>query len=168
MFQDEARFGRISDPRACWAPPGIRPEVGAQIVREYVYIFGAVSPHDGTHDSLVLPSVNSEAMSIFLKEVSRRHKDEHILMFMDQAGWHKSGSLDIPENIEIAFLPPYSPDLNPQEQIWDEIREKNFHNRIFNSLDAVMDTAVKALRTLEGFPAKIKSITGWDWILNPY
>ena len=55
MFQDEARLGRISDPRACWAPSGIRPEVGTQIVREYVYIFAAVSPKDGIHDSLVLP-----------------------------------------------------------------------------------------------------------------
>ena len=166
MFHDEARFGRISDPRICWAPPGVRPEVSAQIVREYVYIFAAVSPHDGTHDSLVLPNVNSEAMSVFLEEVSNRHKDEYIVMFMDQAGWHKSSALKIPCNVEIAFLPPYSPDLNPQEQIWDEIREKFFHNRIFKSLNAVMDTAVEALRTLEGSPEKIKSITGWDWILN--
>jgi transposase len=168
MFQDEARFGRISDPSACWSPPGIRPIVGMQMVREYVYIFGAVSPHDGTHDSLILPNANSEAMSIFLEEISRRHNDEHIVMFMDQAGWHKSNSLAIPKNIEIAFLPPYSPDLNPQEQIWDEIREKYFRNRIFKSLDAVMDVAVKALRALEGLPEKIKSITHRDWILNSY
>jgi len=65
MFQDEARFGRINDPRRCWAPKGFRPEVGMQIVREYTYAFGAVSPHDGTLDSLVLPVVSAEAMSLF-------------------------------------------------------------------------------------------------------
>jgi len=65
MFQDEARFGRINDPRRCWAPKGIRPEVGMQIVREYTYAFGAVSPQDGTWDSLVLPVVTAKAMSIF-------------------------------------------------------------------------------------------------------
>ena len=70
MFQDEARFGRINDPRRCWAPQGIRPEVGMQIVREYTYAFGAVSPHDGTLDSLVLPVVTAEAMTIFSKEVA--------------------------------------------------------------------------------------------------
>lgn len=64
MFQDEARFGRINDPRRCWAPKSFRPEVGRQIVREYSYAFGAVSPHDGTLDSLVLPVVTAEAMSI--------------------------------------------------------------------------------------------------------
>jgi len=71
MFQDEARFGRINDPRRCWAPRGFRPEVGMQIVREYTYAFGAVSPHDGALDTLVLPVVTAEAMSIFLAEVAR-------------------------------------------------------------------------------------------------
>jgi len=68
MFQDEARFGRINDPRRCWAPRGFRPEVGRQIVREYTYAFGAVSPHDGTLDTLVLPVVTAEAMTIFWRK----------------------------------------------------------------------------------------------------
>lgn len=73
MFQDEARFGRVNDPRRCWAPRGSRPELGMQIVREYTYAFGAVSPHDGALNTLVLPVVIAEAMSIFLAEVARRH-----------------------------------------------------------------------------------------------
>jgi transposase len=167
MFQDEARFGRICDPSACWAPKGIRPEVGAQMIREYIYVFGAVSPQDGHHDSLVLPCANADATSIFLEEVSRRHADEHILMFMDQASWHKAKTLKIPQNIELSFLPPYSPDLNPQEQMWDEIREKFFCNKTFASLKAVMDQAVKGLRFLESLPEKVKSLTHRDWALNP-
>jgi len=73
MFQDEARFGRVSRPRACWAPRPVRPEVSGQMVREFVHVFGAVSPEDGAHDSLVLPYADTEAMSRFLKEVSLRH-----------------------------------------------------------------------------------------------
>ena len=88
-------------------------------------------------------------------------------MFMDQAGWHKSKKLRVPANIELAFLPPYSPELNPQEQIWDELREKFFANKTFKSLNTVMDNAVKALQTLEGLPEKIRSISHRDWILNP-
>jgi transposase len=168
MFQDEARFGRISDPSACWAPSGVRPNTGAQMIREYVYVFGAVSPIDGHHDSLVLPYANAEAMSIFLKEVGFRHTNEHIMMFMDQASWHKAKALEIPENIELAFLPPYSPDLNPQEQIWDELREKFFCNRTFASLKAVIDNAVKGLQSIEGLPEKIKHLTHRNWILNPH
>jgi hypothetical protein len=67
MFEDEARFGRSSEPQYCWAPAGVRPTVPAQIVREYAY--AAVSPHDGVLDTLVLPKVNTEAMGLFLDEV---------------------------------------------------------------------------------------------------
>jgi transposase len=166
MFQDEARFGRISDLKRCWAKKGIRPEVASAMVREYVYVFGAVSPKDGCHDSLVLPFANTDTMSIFLEEVGRRHTNEHILMFMDQAGWHKTKALKIPSNMEIAYLPPYSPDLNPQEQIWDELREKFFGNKLFKSIQAVIDNAVKGLQSLENSWEKVKSITHREWILN--
>lgn len=168
MFQDEARFGRISDPRRCWAKKPIRPEVKAQIVREYVYVFGAVSPEDGRHDSLVLPRADTVSMSIFLTEIGRRYPGEHIVMFMDQAGWHKSIGLKIPDNIELAFLPAYSPDLNPQEQVWDELREKYFANKLFGSLKAVMDNAVKGLQYIERSQQLVKSLTLRNWILNPY
>ena len=128
-------------------------------MREYVYVFGAVSPCDGRHDSLVLPLANTEAMSLFLEEVSSRYPDEYILMFMDQAGWHKSKSLRIPANIELAFLPPYSPELNPQEQVWDELREKYFGNKLFASLQAVIDAAVHGLQRLEASPLAISRLT---------
>ena len=96
MLQDEGRFGRISTPQRCWAPRGIRPCVPNQIVREYTYAYVAVSPHDGTLDSLIMPQVSEQAMSIFLREVSRRHQDEFILMVMDGAGWHKAKALSVP------------------------------------------------------------------------
>jgi len=166
MFQDEGRFGRISDPRRCWAPEGCRPEVPAQMVREYTYAYAAVSPHDGTLDSLVLPEVNAWAMSLFLAEVSSRHRGEFILMVMDQAGWHKANELVVPENMRLIRLPPYSPQCNPAEHIWDEIREKWFANRVFSSLDAVEDTLVEALATLEKDKQRMMGITGFDWIVS--
>ena len=144
----------------------MRPHVARQVVREYVYVFGAVSPSDGRHDSLVLPWANSETMSLFLEEISQRYPKEHILMFMDQAGWHKGKALRIPVNIELAFLPPYSPELNPQEQIWDELREKYFGNKLFKSLQAVIDTAVQGLQHLEASPCTVASLTKRIWF-NP-
>ena len=166
MFQDEARFGRINDPRRCWAPKAFRPEVGMQIVREYTYAFGAVSPHDGALDSLILPVVTADAMSIFLKEVARRHPEEFILMFLYGAGWHRANDLVVPENMRLEALPPYSPQLNPVEHIWDEIREKWFANEVFNSLDAVEDRLVEALVALENDRELVASTTGFDWIIN--
>ena len=164
MFQDEARFGRVSRPRACWAPRPIRPEVSGQMVREYVYVFGAVSPADGRHDSLVLPYADTWAMSRFLKEISGRYPRERILMFMDQAGWHKSKDLKVPGNIELAYLPPHSPELNPQEQVWDELREKFFGNRFFRSIKGVMDRLVEGLRHIESSPQAVASLTQRDWM----
>ena len=166
MFQDEARFGRISDPRRGWAPPGLRPEAPAQIVREYLDAFAAVSPHDGVLDSLVLPEVNAEMMSLFLREVSSRHPDEWILMFLDQAGWHIAHRLEVPTNISLRRLPPYSPQCNPVEHLWEEIREKWFPNRVFRDLDAVENVWVEALADLESDPKRIQHLTGFDWIVS--
>ena len=164
MFMDEGRFGRMDFPRRCWAPVGIRPTVTAQMVRQYLYGYIAVCPLDGSMASLVLPEVNAESMSVFLNEVSLCYPTEHVVMIMDQAGWHKAKSLVVPENITLFWLPPYSPELNPVEHLWDEIREKWFHNRAFASLDTVQDQLVCALRHLLSNPELVKSITCFDWI----
>lgn len=166
MFQDEARFGRINEPRACWAPKGIRPISVKQIIREYTYAYGAISPKDGVFDSLILPTMDSCTMSIFLREVSKRHPADYILMVMDGASCHSSGKLRLPKNMKILKLPPYSPDLNPQENIWDEMREKWFGNCVFKNMDAVEKRMVEALLSLENDPERIKSISGRKWILN--
>jgi transposase len=166
MFEDEARFGRISDPRRCWAPAGMRPEVEVQTVREYEYAFAAVSPHDGVLDTLVLPTVNAEAMGVFLAEVAQRHPNDLILMVLDGAGWHRAKRLQIPANLRLIPLPPWSPQLNPVEHLWDEVREKCFHNRVFASLSAVDEQLVQALRVLETDSQQVASLAGFPWITH--
>lgn len=166
MFQDEGRFGRISDLRRCWAPPGFRPDVPAQIVREYTYVFAAASPHDGTVVSLILPEVNALMMSIFLEEVARCHPNDFILMFMDQASWHKSQELKIPQDMKLFWLPAYSPQCNPVEHIWDEMREKWFANKVFDSMDAVENMLMDVLVALGKDKERIAGLTGFDWIID--
>jgi len=166
MFQDEARFGRINDPKRCWAQKGIRPQVGKQIIREYTYAFGAVSPKDGKSDFLVLPAMDTVCMRHFLQEIGKRYKDEFILMVLDGASCHFSNELDIPDNIELVPLPPYSPELNPVENIWEELREKWFHNKVFDSMDRVEEQLINGLSELENNRSKVKSISGWNWIVN--
>jgi transposase-like protein len=164
MFQDEARFGRISDSRRCWCKKPLRPLVKAMLTHEYAY--AAVSPVDGRLDALVLPYVNAQCMQLFIHELARRYPNENLIMVVDGAGWHKAGSLELPDNLRLHFLPPYSPELNPQEHIWDELREKHFHNRVSNSLDALEDQLVQALKAFEADPQRMRSIAGWDWIIN--
>lgn len=165
MFQDEARFGRISDIRRCWAPKPLRPVCRAMLTHEYTYAYGAVDVCTGELDSLILPHVNTQCMQLFLNEVSARHPDEHIVMVIDGAGWHCSDALQAPDNIYLLTLPAYAPELNPIEHVWDELREKFFHNRAFDSLDALEDQLALALNTLELDPGRISSIVSWPWII---
>lgn len=85
-------------------------------------------------------------------------------MFLDGAGWHKANALQVPDNMRLDFLPPYSPQLNPVEHIWEEIREKWFQNLVFDSLDAVEERLVEALLALEGDHALVQSLAGFEWI----
>ena len=121
MFQDEARFGRINDPKRCWSPKRTRPTVGKQIIREYTYAYGAVSPRDGAADFLILPVMTAVAMKVFLDELARRHDGQYILMIYDGAPCHSPGALNIPDTMTVRTLPPYSPQLNPVENIWDDM-----------------------------------------------
>jgi transposase len=136
------------------------------VSQEYTYAYGAVTISDGQWDSLLLPQVNTEYMQIFLDEISNRYPRERIVMVLDGAGWHKSKHLKLPKNMQLLSLPPYSPELNPVENIWEELREKHFHNRVFASLDAVEEHLVQGLRRLESQPGITRSIAAWPWILN--
>lgn len=166
MFQDEGRFGLLGTPRRCWSPHGTRPVVGARLERKYIYAFSAVSPHDGVMDSLVLPWVNAETMSLFLAEVAHRHCEEFIVMVMDQAGWHIAGELTVPQNMRLIFLPPYSPELNPAEHLWGSLREDCFANNVFANLDAVELALTAGLVALEADHTRTRSMTGFKWITS--
>lgn len=155
----------MNRPRRCWAPIGVRPVVGSQRVRESLYAYVAVSPADGAMVSLILPDTNALQMSLFLGEVAQRNADKHILMFMDQAGWHRCRDLVVPPGMRLEWLPPYSPECNPSEHIWEEIREKWFGNTVFESLDDVQAQLVRALSALEDDPDRVQSLTGFEWVL---
>ena len=164
MFQDEARFGRINDPRRSWAMPGFRPIAHKQIIREYTYLYGVFCPQDGRADYLILPRMDSFCMSMFLEEISIRYPQDLILMVTDGAPCHKGQELIIPSNIRLLFLPPYCPQLNPSENMWDEMREKFFVNCSFRSMDHLEENLIASALHYESSPKIVKSITNWKWM----
>jgi len=166
MFQDEAGFGRINKPKRCWCPAGIRPCVPCHHIREYRYLYAAVSPADGALFSLVMPYSNTVCMNLFLKELSKAYPDEYILLIVDNAGWHHSASLVVPDNIQLYPLLPYTPELNPIEMLWDEIREKGFRNAIFATLEKVVDHLCGCVKNLIYDPERIMSITRRQWFMD--
>jgi len=162
MFQDEASFGRISEPANCWAPPACRPSAPCQRIREYKPVYGAVSPADGESFFMVLEKCNSENMSIYLKALSERFADDLILLCMDKASYHTSKLLIVPINIQCFFIPPRTPEMNPVELMWREIRKRGFKNKVFASIAAVIEKFNEVIKELT--KDVIKSITLWGWI----
>ena len=162
MFQDEAGFGRINKPKYCWCERGIRPSVPCHHIREYRYAYGAVEPLTGESCFLILPYCNTECMNVFLKELSEQYSEDMIMLCCDGAAWHKAGFLCIPENVELFFLPPYTPEMNPIEQIWKELRRMGFRNEVFATLDKVVDRLCDSICALSS--KVIHSITARSWI----
>ena len=126
-----------------------------------MYAYAAVAPAQGQMISLVLPEASTAMMNLFLEQVSQTFSKYFIVMQVDQAGWHSAKDLVIPENIRLIPQPAYSPELNPVEHIWDELREKYFHNRVFSSLDRLIDVLCQGLNALADDAERLRSLTSF-------
>jgi DDE superfamily endonuclease len=166
MFQDEARSGRMVRIRRCWAPCPQRPVVANGYAREFVYVYGAVSPVQGQFDWMICERMNTEHMAKYLAQVSAAHAREFIVMIVDGASSHVAKDLSIPENIRLVRLPPYAPELNPQEHLWDELREKEFPNRVYADLESVTHQLEEGLMRLAANTKGLRSLTAWPWIVS--
>ncbi|HET2587553.1 TPA: IS630 family transposase, partial [Streptococcus pneumoniae] len=161
MYQDEAGFGRISKLGSCWAPIGVGPHIHSHYIREFRYCYGAVDAYTGESFFLIAGRCNTEWMNAFLEELSQAYPDDYLLLVMDNAIWHKSSILKIPTNIGFAFIPPYTPEMNPIEQVWKEIRKREFKNKAFQTLEDVMNQLQDVIQGLE--KEVIKSIVNRRW-----
>ncbi len=130
---------------ACWVKASMIPSVARQMIREYIYAYSALSPQTGDCYSMISPYCNTEAMNEFLQQLSNHYNNYRIILILDKAGWHISQALKISDNIKLLHLNPYSPEQNPVELLWREIRRKYFHNVIFQSLDEVETKLQQAL-----------------------
>ena len=108
--------------RPCWAPIGTRPTVAAQLIREYIYLYGAVAPKDGTCVYLIMPTSNTACFQVFLDVLARKFARQDILLVLDGAPNHRCGDLVVPDNVMLLYLPPYSPDFNPIEQAFAKLK----------------------------------------------
>ncbi len=111
-----------------------------------------------------MPYCNTVCMNVFMKELSKEYPDDDILMVCDGASWHRSSAMIIPDNITLLNIPPYTPEMNPIEQIWREIRTKGFRNEVFQTLEKVVDRLCVTINNLSA--ETISSITLRDWIFK--
>ncbi len=164
-WQDEARVGQQGTLTRLWAERGSRPVAPKDLRYEWAYLFGAVCPARGTGAALVLPQANVRMMNLHLAEISRCvAPNAHALLLADGAGWHQTGGqLRMPPNITLMQLPPYSPELNPVENVWAFLRSNKLSNRVFRDYDDILDACVDAWNWLVDQPERITAIASRNW-----
>ena len=163
-FQDEARIGQKNSITRRWARRGTRPCAPQDLRYASTYIFGAVCPLEGRGAALVLPFCNTAGMNLHLAEISRMvSPGRHAVLLLDQAGWHLSGEVAVPDNITLLRLPPYSPELNPVENVWAYLRGNKLSNRVFESYEAIVDACSDDWLWLNNQPERITSIGTRHW-----
>ena len=147
-----------------WARKGSRPRGPRDTRYESAYIFGAVCPERAIAIAVVMPLANIEAMNLHLLEISRGvTAGAHCALVIDRAGWHISPKLKLPPNITLIQLPPYAPELNPIENIWEYLRANYLSFRILDDYDEIVDTCCEAWNDLRATPERIASITQRSW-----
>lgn len=148
-----------------WAIRGSRPTLIRQQQFEYAYIFGAVCPSTGNTVGLVVPYSNTFSMNLHLAEISKNvSPGKHAVLIMDNAGWHHAGELETFANITIIHLPPYSPELNPQERIWLEMRQKYLANRCYDDYNDIVNSACEAWNKITENQSLISQLTSREWL----
>jgi hypothetical protein len=164
-FQDEARVGQKGTHTYIWAPIGSRPPMVRDNRHTSAYLCGAICPARGVGAAIIMPRINANAMSEHLKEISTQiQPGSHAVLVCDGAGWHLTGGkLIVPENITLLHLPPYSPELNPMENVWDYLRSNKLSSLVWNSYDAIADACVAAWKFLVNDPERIRSIGTRSW-----
>ncbi|WP_294267655.1 IS630 family transposase [uncultured Chryseobacterium sp.] len=145
--EDESRFGLFTRNGKSLTAKGVKPICTYQNIFKSTYIFGAFSPYNG--DSLVmeLPNCNGENFQIFLNELSKMNPAEFKVMILDNGAFHKVKSLIIPKNIALLFLPPYSPELNPAELVWLQMKRKMTH-KIYKTMEELKTEISKMVKNL--------------------
>lgn len=166
--QDETRVGQQGSLTRIWAQTGTRPRKVKQQQFISTYIYGAVCAQTGNSFALIMPYTDTNAMQLYLNELSRHIKDDqHIALLMDNASWHTAKELKIPSNITLIPLPAYAPELNPMEQGWQWMKPRYLSNCCYDNYDDLVEKACYAWNEFAKQTDLIKSLCSREWITTP-
>jgi transposase len=164
-FEDEARFGTQGTITRVWAPRGSRPRAVRQNGREWLYVLVAVCASTGAASALVMPELNAGVLNLFLEQFSRElPAGVHAVLIWDGAGYHTSGDLVVPANVSLIQLPPYSPELNPVENLWHYLRAHHWSNREYEGYRGLEREAVRSLCAVCSDASKLQTICNADYV----
>ncbi len=163
MFYDESRFGLITSVGRKWTAKGVKPIIPYQQKYEYFYLYQATDIKTGEDFSMYMSHLDSVCFNEYLKNLSEKFKNDNIVLIMDNASFHKSKQLKVPKNIKIEYLPPYSPELNPQERRFEDIK-KFLKNITFKTIE---ELEKKVTEILFSYTKKqIKSLVSYNYIIK--
>jgi transposase len=163
-FQDEMRIGQRGTQTRLWARKGTRPRVVRQQQSESAYIFGAVCAERDTAVALVLPHADTQTMAHHLHAISAAVPDgRHAVVLLDRAGWHTTTKLPRLHNVTLLPLPSGSPELNPTEQVWQQLRDRSLANRCYESYEQIVDACCDAWNAFTRIPGAIRSLCTRTW-----
>jgi len=148
-----------------WAEVGSRPPMVRDNRHDTAYIFGAICPARGVGAAVITPTVNTECMNLHLAEISTQITPGSVgVVICDGAGWHQTGGeLKPPDNIVLLPLPPYAPELNPMENVWDYLRDNKLSARVWDSYDEILAACAEAWNWFVNNPTRIRSIGTREW-----
>lgn len=158
------RYGLMTNLRRSWSPKGIRAVLPQQQAYSNGYLFSAISPITGEDFHLLLPAMTSDIIKIFLLKLKKQHPNKEVVIIWDNAPCHRRKDLYNIKGLTLINLPSYSPELNPAERYFEEIRRITA-NRVFNNLDKCEKLIIKAIKKWSN-PDKLKQLLGYDWILE--
>lgn len=146
-----------------WAQRGSRPTAVRQTEYQWVYLYGAVNPQTGESMGLVATTTDTEMFNLYLEMLGRQiGPDRHMILILDQAGWHVAKDLTVPANITLHHLPPYSPELNPVERLWLWIKSHELSNRVYETKENLWQAGMHTLANLD--PERLKTVCRVDWL----
>lgn len=137
-FQDESRFGLMSHMGSCISAQGIRPVINYSHKFSSTYLYGSYSPIDGDSFVWEVNGVSTKIFEAYLHALSEHRPEEFKIVIIDNAGFHSTKNIKVPENIFLLNIPPYTPELNPCEQVWAYIKTR-FKNQVFKNMESLKD-----------------------------
>jgi transposase len=164
-FEDEARFGTQGTITRVWAAKGSRPRAVRQNGRAWLYVLMAVCVSTGATSALIMPELNTEVLNLFLEQFSGElPAGVHAVLIWDGAGYHTSGDLVVPSNVSLIQLPPYSPELNPVENLWHYLRSHHWSNRVYEGYKGLEKEAIRSLCAVCDDAQRLKSICNAEYV----
>jgi transposase len=164
-FQDESRFGLMSHMGSCISARGVRPVIHYAHKFSSTYLYGSYSPIDGDSFVWEVNGVSTQIFEAYLNALSAHRPKEFKIVVIDNAGFHSTKNIEVPDNIYLLNIPPYTPELNPCEQIWAYLKTR-FKNQVFKTMDDLKEWLYYKVENMS--KQTIMSITANHHYLNEF